>query len=81
MAQQIINTGTADLAGDGESIRSAFQKVNSNFLELYTQTPVLTQKPLTSSSTGITGQISVDNTSMYICVSTNTWIRLIGTSF
>jgi len=36
MAQQIINTGTGELAGDGESIRSAFQKINSNFLELYT---------------------------------------------
>jgi len=35
MSQQIINTGTAALAGDGESIRGAFQKINSNFTELY----------------------------------------------
>jgi hypothetical protein len=35
MAQQLINTGTAALAGDGESIRSAFIKINNNFTELY----------------------------------------------
>lgn len=38
MAQQIINTGTSELSGDGESIRSAFQKSNSNFTELYAST-------------------------------------------
>lgn len=35
MAQQTINTGTSELAGDGESIRSAFGKVNENFDEVY----------------------------------------------
>lgn len=36
MTQQTINVGTNELAGDGESLRTAFQKVNSNFTELYT---------------------------------------------
>lgn len=36
MARLIINTGTNELSGDGESIRSAFNKINSNFYELYT---------------------------------------------
>jgi hypothetical protein len=35
MAKQTINVGTTELAGDGESLRTAFQKVNSNFDELY----------------------------------------------
>jgi hypothetical protein len=35
MAKQIINLGSSELAGDGESIRSAFDKVNKNFTELY----------------------------------------------
>jgi hypothetical protein len=35
MARQNINIGSGDLAGDGESLRSAFQKVNANFTELY----------------------------------------------
>ena len=36
MAQQNINIGTGELTGDGESLRSAFGKINSNFSELYT---------------------------------------------
>lgn len=36
MAKQIINTGSSELAGDGESVRSAFTKTNSNFTELCT---------------------------------------------
>ncbi|NCU74814.1 MAG: DUF1565 domain-containing protein, partial [Candidatus Fonsibacter ubiquis] len=35
MSQQTINVGSGELAGDGESLRSAFQKVNSNFTEIY----------------------------------------------
>ena len=35
MAKQTINIGTAELAGDGETLRSAFDKVNDNFTELY----------------------------------------------
>jgi hypothetical protein len=82
MPQQIINTGTAELAGDGESIRTAFQKANSNFTELYSRTTILVDTiPTSSTSTGVTGQIAVDSTSMYICVSTNNWIKIIGSAF
>jgi hypothetical protein len=35
MAKQTINIGSGELAGDGESIRSAFTKVNANFDEIY----------------------------------------------
>lgn len=35
MAKQTINIGTDELSGDGETIRNAFIKVNSNFDELY----------------------------------------------
>lgn len=34
MSQLIINTGTAD-KGNGDPLRTAFTKVNSNFTELY----------------------------------------------
>lgn len=34
MTQQIINLGTAD-QGNGDPLRTAFTKVNSNFTELY----------------------------------------------
>ena len=35
MAKQTINLGTGELTGDGESIRSAFDKINDNFDEVY----------------------------------------------
>lgn len=35
MSQQIINTGTANNAKNGDPLRTAFTKVNSNFAELY----------------------------------------------
>ena len=36
MAKKTINLGSGELTGDGESIRSAFSKVNENFDDLYT---------------------------------------------
>lgn len=41
MTQQMINIGTAEVAGDGESIRSAFDKINTNFSELYSDSAAL----------------------------------------
>jgi hypothetical protein len=35
MSQKLINLGSGELAGDGESLRGAFTKVNENFTELY----------------------------------------------
>ena len=42
MAKQTINVGSGEYSGDGESIRIAFTKVNSNFTEVYTQVPLAT---------------------------------------
>jgi hypothetical protein len=35
MTQQIINLGTSANAGDGDNLRSAMDKTNDNFTELY----------------------------------------------
>ena len=35
MAQQTINLGTSANAGDGDNLRSAMDKTNDNFTELY----------------------------------------------
>lgn len=35
MAKQTIDIGTSPNKGDGEPIRSAFNKINENFTELY----------------------------------------------
>jgi hypothetical protein len=37
MTQQIINVGTNPNSNDGDPIRTAFQKTNANFTELYSQ--------------------------------------------
>ncbi len=36
MAKQVINLGTSANKGDGDPLRTAFDKVNDNFDELYT---------------------------------------------
>ena len=36
MAKQTINLGTSPNKGDGDPLRTAFDKVNDNFDELYT---------------------------------------------
>lgn len=38
MVQKIINVGSSELAGDGESVRNAFIKINENFTEVYSNT-------------------------------------------
>ena len=57
MAKQTINVGTNELAGDGESLRTAFQKINSNFNELYSTGIISTGTGFTGSqgSTGTVG--------------------------
>ncbi len=39
MAQQVINIGTAANDGSGDPLRSAFDKINDNFSELYAKGP------------------------------------------
>lgn len=40
MAKQVINIGTTANDGTGETVRSAFDKSNDNFTELYDSQPV-----------------------------------------
>jgi len=42
---------------------------------------VFSSIPATSSSTGIRGELAASTTSLYVCVSTNTWIKIVGTTF
>ena len=77
MAKQTINVGSADLAGDGESIRDAFTKVNSNFTEVYTQVPLATTATYAQSfntSTLVRAAVSATN------VVNGTWTFALSTS-
>ena len=70
MAKKIINIGTGELKGDGESIRSAFDKANQNFTELYNDDAAdfngafdsLTGKPTTIAGYGITDALVLGTT-------------------
>lgn len=85
MALSAINVGGSPNDGTGDSLRTAFVKVNTNFdlvsganngalsaSDLAITSPTA---PLSSNSTGSTGQISWDVNYIYICTSTDTWAR------
>jgi hypothetical protein len=81
MAQQTINVGAAPNDGLGDPIRTAYQKCNNNFNELYSRvqdTPPLTP---TGSIGDSAGMIAYDNTYFYVCVAdfddtTEIWRRV-----
>lgn len=57
MSKKIINIGSGELAGDGESLRSAFGKVNDNFSELYTSLELATGPQGPQGDQGPTGPV------------------------
>jgi len=75
MAKQVINTGTAANAKNGDPLRTAFTKVNTNFTELYTALGTVPNGTKTATATGTAGQITWDANYIYICTATNTWKR------
>lgn len=66
MARQIINIGNAPNDGSGDKLRDAFNKINANFLELYTSVEALQAQEVSTLSfmrlghanaTGTVGQV------------------------
>lgn len=75
MARQAIGIGTAPNDGTGDALRTAFDKCNANFIELYNgATPNGT--PASASASGVAGTIQYDANYIYVCVATNTWKRV-----
>lgn len=60
MTQQIVNIGSSENKGDGDPLRTAFQKINENFTELYT--PV----PTTSTIIDIKGSVFADDSTVLV---------------
>jgi len=76
MAKQTINVGSVANDGTGDAVRSAFQKTNANFDELYTQSQTASADvPASASATGTAGQIAYNADYFYVCVATDTWKR------
>lgn len=57
MSQQTINIGTGPSAGDGDPLRTAFTKINSNFNELYANVGNLSNSVTTVA--GRTGNVTL----------------------
>jgi hypothetical protein len=57
MSQEIINIGTTPNSGNGDPLRTAFNKINSNFTELYTNVSALSNS--VTSVAGRTGNIQL----------------------
>lgn len=77
MTQQTINIGTVGNDGTGDPLRTAFDKCNDNFTELYgLAQSASASAPATASSTGTAGDIAYDSGFLYVCTATNTWKRV-----
>ncbi|MED5546136.1 MAG: hypothetical protein VYD90_12875 [Pseudomonadota bacterium] len=76
MAQETIGIGSAGNDGTGDPLRTTFEKINSNFDELYAAASTIgTSVPASASAAGTAGQVAYDSDYLYICVATDTWKR------
>lgn len=76
MAQQTIDIGSAANDGTGDPLRTAFDKANDNFTELYDAFSTIgTSVPASASATGSAGQVAYDGAYLYVCTATDTWVR------
>lgn len=57
MSQQIIDIGTGPSAGDGDPLRTAFNKINNNFSEVYSNLAVASST--VTSVAGRTGNVQL----------------------
>ena len=63
MAQQVIGLGTSANDGTGDPLRTAFNKINENFTEIYSKDPVGANFDFTNNtiaSTNTNGNIELD---------------------
>ena len=79
MSKQTINTGTAANDKTGDQLRTAFTKINENFTEIYAYplTSIASGTPASSTATGTKGEVKYDSSYVYICIATNSWIRVV----
>lgn len=76
MAKQTINIGTAPNASDGDPLRTAFAKINSNFDEVYTADQAMPALIRQLSAALLTSGIHVGITATYDAV--NQRVNLAG---
>jgi len=71
MAKQEINIGAAANDGTGDQLRTAFDKTNDNFVEVYGGTASIARTTVPGTLVGaagdIAGMIAIDATNIYVC--------------
>jgi len=82
MSKQTVNIGTSANDRTGDNLRTAFNKINENFTELYKGVITQTVPTTSAGATGdVAGMMAIDNDYIYICVadydnSTQIWKRI-----
>ena len=82
MSQQFINIGYVVNDGTGDDLRASFDKVNTNFTELYSTTFMQATPSSSLGAAGDTaGTLRYDRNYIYVCVAdydgvSNIWKRL-----
>lgn len=71
MSQEIINIGTTPNSGNGDPLRTAFTKINSNFTELFTNVSTLS-----NSVTSVAGRTGVIQLTVQDIIGLNTYLRI-----
>ena len=66
MAQRIINIGTSANKGNGDPIRTAFDKVNKNFTEVYSKIVAIENGTLNVVVSDINGSVHADDSTLMI---------------
>lgn len=86
MAREIINVGTVANDGTGDPIRTAYQKCNSNFGELYSRAQTSPPVNSTGKDGDLAGMYAYDENFFYYCYgdydgTSDIWARVAGSSF
>ena len=86
MTQLVINVGTAPNDGLGDPIRTAYQKCNTNFSELFSRVQVGIPSTMTGTIGDTAGMLAFDSTNLFVCIayydcSTDIWRSVALTTF
>ena len=86
MAREVINLGTVPNDGTGDPIRTAYQKCNANFGELYSRWQTTVPSTAIGAVGDAAGMYAADSSNFYYCFadydgSSEIWRRVSGLSF
>lgn len=86
MSIEVINVGSAPNDGTGDPLRTAYQKCNSNFAELYSRSQTTVPGSAVGSNGDTAGMYASDENYFYYCFndydgSSEIWRRVAGSTF